>query len=48
METLVKLEKDGAIKYVAEKDVPDYVAIGWKVVKENANVFNNGLDNFKR
>lgn len=48
MEKLVKIEKNGAIKYVDEKDVSDYVAIGWKVVKENANVFNNGLDNFKR
>lgn len=38
----VKIQKDGIVKIVAEKDMADYLACGWKEVKNNnANPFAN-------
>lgn len=33
---LVKVEKNGVIKEIRKTDLPDYVALGWKEIKDNS------------
>lgn len=33
---ITKVEKNGVVKEIRKTDLPDYVALGWKEVKDNS------------
>lgn len=41
----IKVLKDGVIKEIDEKDVKNYVAVGWTVYEEHANPFKTTYSN---
>lgn len=40
MEKKVKIVKGAETKYIFENELPIYIAMGWKEVKDFANPFN--------